>query len=174
MNETYFALTTAVPIVGALVHVFVDSKANRRTAPRVIELFLVWIVAGTGAVAILGGIGHIGPNSTDLAEDIGFEQSFFQWEVGWGDIALGVVGFLCIWKRDSFMTAAVIVLVVQYGGDAIGHVMQLVEHDNTEPGNVLAIPTDIVFPLAAAILLFVYRRYERNEARAPAAPATAG
>ena len=157
----FFVLVVVVPVGGALLHVLFDRKPNRRTAPRVIELFLLWFVAGSGAVSILGGIGHIGPNSTDLAEDIGYRQSFFQWEVGWGDIALGVVGFMCIWKRGSFMTAAVIVFVIQYWGDGIGHIMQWVEHDNTEPGNVWAIPTDFFFPAASAVLLALYRRDQK-------------
>jgi hypothetical protein len=157
----YFVLTVLIPTIGPLIHVFVDKNPKRRTAPRVVELFLIWIVAGTGAAGVVGALGHIGPNSTDIAEEIGYEQSFFQWEVGWGDLALSIVCIMTIWKRGSFLTAAVIVLVVQYGGDAIGHIMQLVSHDNTEPGNVFAIPTDIVFPLAAAILLYFYRRDQK-------------
>jgi hypothetical protein len=169
----YFLLTVLIPIVGALVHIFVDKKPNRRTAPRVVELWLIWILAGTGAAGLVGAFGHVGPNSTEIAEDIGYRQSFFQWEVGWGDFALSIVLIMCIWKRGSFMTAAVIVLVVQYGGDAIGHIMQWVEHDNTEPGNVWAIPTDIIFPLAAAILLYYYRRYQKAGLIGPQVPATA-
>jgi len=170
----FYFLAIAVPLSGAIIHVLVDRKPKRRTSPRVVELFLVWILAGGGVMSILGGVGHIGPNSTDLAEDIGFEQSFFQWEVGWSDIALGTIGFLCIWKRGSFMTAAVIVLLIQYGGDAIGHVMQWVEHDNTEPGNIYSIPSDTLLPIAAAILLYVHRRNEKaGRIGQQSAPATA-
>ena len=38
--------------------------------------------------------------------------------------------------RDGWLTAAVVVLAVQYGGDAIGHIMQLTAHNNTAPSNV--------------------------------------
>ncbi len=56
------------------------------------------------------------------------------------------------------MTAAVVTLVIMYWGDAIGHVMELVAHDNQAPSNVWAIPSDVLQPLLAAILLVLYRR----------------
>ncbi len=149
-----------------MIHTFVDRKPNRRTTRRVVELWLLWFLVAGGAFSILGGIGHIGPNSTDVAADIGYTPSMFQWEVGWGDIALGTVGVLCLWKRGSFMTAAVIVLAIGYWGDAIGHVMQWVAHDNTAVNNVWALPSDILQPLVAVVLLIVYRRLERTPATA--------
>ena len=45
-----------------------------------------------------------------------------------------------------------------YWGDAIGHIMQYTVHDNTAPDNVWAIPSDIIGPLLAVVLLIAYRR----------------
>ena len=83
----------------------------------------------------------------------------FQWEVGWGDLALSVLLVGCAWPRlrGQWMTAAVVVLTIQYGGDAIGHVMEYVAHDNTAPDNVWAIPSDFLQPIVAIVLLFIYR-----------------
>jgi hypothetical protein len=153
----FFFVQWGLIVVGAILHMLLDRKPNRRTPRRLVELGLLWILVAGGAWAILGGYAHIGPDSTETAEDIGYQQSFFQWEVGWGDIAVGVLGVMCIWRRDSFMTAAVIALTLSYGGDAIGHIMQLVEHDNHEVNNVWAIPSDIVQPVAAVVLLIAYR-----------------
>lgn len=84
----------------------------------------------------------------------------FQWEVGWGDIALGVLSVGCAWRalRGQWMTAAVVVLTIQYGGDAIGHLMQWVANNNTAPDNVWALPSDVLQPLIAIVLLAAYRR----------------
>jgi fatty acid desaturase len=56
-------------------------------------------------------------------------------------LLVGFVGLLCIWRRGEFMTAAVIVAAILLWGDAIGHVMQWVSHDNTDPDNIWSIPS---------------------------------
>ncbi|RVX41462.1 hypothetical protein EDD27_4002 [Nonomuraea polychroma] len=145
-------------VVAALVHTLVDGAPTRRTRHRMVELWLLWFVAGGGALAIFGGLMHIGPFAPQIADSIGFARSPFQWEVGWADIAVGVIGLLSIWNRGSFMTAAVIAIAILYWGDAVGHIMQWVAHDNTAPDNIWTIPTDILQPLIAVTLLILYRR----------------
>lgn len=154
----FFAFTLLTLVVGALLHTFLDRHGDRRTRRRVIELWLLWFVVGGGVWAIIGGLSHIGPTSTQIADSIGYRQSFFQWEVGWADIAVGVLGVGCVWKRDGWLTAAVVALAILYWGDTIGHIMQWSVHDNTAPSNVGAIPSDILQPLVAVILLIAYRR----------------
>ena len=156
---TFFLFPYVICLVGWLVHVVLDRKPDRRTGHRVVELALLWILVFFGAWSIYGGIAHLTGLSGQLATEIGYAPSMFQWEVGWGDIAVGVLGVGCAWRalRDNWMTAAVVVLVISYGGDAIGHVMELVAHDNTAPDNVWAIPGDILQPLLAVVLLVVYR-----------------
>lgn len=168
----FFAVGWVILIVGGTIHVFADRKPNRRTARRVVEIYLIWLMAGGGVWAIIGGLGHISGNSDELAETIGYAPSMFQWEVGWGDIAVGVLGFVCIWKRNGWLTAAVVALALSYGGDAIGHIMQWTVHDNTAPDNVWAIPSDVAQPLIAIVLLVVYRRYPAAESRTGADAST--
>ncbi len=160
----YFMFALATMVVGAVVHTFVDRSPQRRTRHRVIEIWLLWWVAGGGVWSIIGGLSHIGPTSNQIAESIGYAQSFFQWEVGWADIAVGVLGVVSIWKRDSWLTAAVVALAILYWGDAAGHLMQWIAHDNTAPSNVGAIPSDILQPLVALILLVGYRRTQVTRA----------
>ncbi|MGW7477021.1 DUF6790 family protein [Nonomuraea muscovyensis] len=161
----FFVVTFLVLVAGALLHPLVDRAPERRTRRRVVELALLWFVAGGGVLSIIGGLSHIGPYAPEVADSIGFAHSPFQWEVGWADIAVGLIGFLSIWNRGSFMTAAVIATAVLYWGDAIGHVMQWVAHGNTAPNNVWTIPTDVLQPLVAVVLLVAYRRSARWEAR---------
>ena len=113
------------------------------------------MVRGLG---LLAAFGHIGPGAADSAASIGYAPSMFQWEVGFADLALGVLGVASFWFRDRWLTAGVVALAISYGGDAIGHIMQYVAHDNTAPNNVWAIPSDIAQPLLGIILLLLYRR----------------
>ncbi len=107
--------------------------------------------------------------ASQTAESIGYAPSMFQWEVGWGDIAVGVLGFVAIWKRDGWMSAAVVALTFSYIGDAIGHIMQLVAHNNHAPNNVWAIPSDIAQPIVLIILLLIYRKMTKDlESESPA------
>ncbi|MGH8882800.1 MAG: DUF6790 family protein, partial [Stackebrandtia sp.] len=64
---------------------------------------------------------------------------------------------MCVWKRDSWLTAAVVAIAILYWGDAVGHLMEWVAHGNTAPSNIGAIPSDILQPLVAVILLIAYR-----------------
>lgn len=160
----FFLASWVILIIGWIIHVLVDRHANKRTAHRVIELLLLWILVTTGVFGLLGGIAHLSGLSGSLATQIGYAPSMFQWEVGWGDIALSVLLIGCAWKRlrDGWMTAAIVVLVIQYGGDGIGHIIQYSVHHNTAGSNVWAIPSDIIVPIVAAILLVIYRRGEKT------------
>jgi hypothetical protein len=160
----------------ATIHVIVDHRRHpeHRHGGRIAELYLVWILAFGGFWAILSGIGHISGQSEELAESIGYTQSMFQWEVGWADIGIGVLGIVCIKKRDAWMTAAVVMLAISYFGDAIGHIVQWAKHSNTEPDNVWAIPSDILGPLAAILLLLYVRRVAGATAGRTAVTRTAG
>ncbi|MGH9032370.1 MAG: DUF6790 family protein [Acidimicrobiia bacterium] len=157
---SWFIMEWILMIVAAAVHIVVDRRRHpdRRGTRRTVELALIWLLAFGGFWAIFSGVGHISGMSDQLAESIGYTPSMFQWEIGWADIGIGVLGLVCIWRRDSWMTAAVVMLSISYLGDAIGHIMQWVEHDNTEPDNVWAIPSDILAPLLAIVLLIWYRR----------------
>ncbi len=156
----YFLSSWVISIMGFLIHLFADRHVDRRTKHRVIELAMLWLLVVTGVFGLLGAYGHVSGMSEELAEQIGYAPSMFQWEVGWGDFALCVLLIALVQRkfRGKWLTAAVVVLTIQYGGDAAGHIMQYVAHDNTAPSNVWAIPSDILQPLIAIALLVAYRK----------------
>jgi hypothetical protein len=161
----FFSVPFVVVIVGWLIHVLVDGVPRRRTGYRVAELLLLWMMVFFGFWAAVGGVLHMSGLSGSLAEEIGYTQSMFQWEVGWADVAVGVLGMGCALPRfrGHWMTAAVVALAICYGGDAIGHIMEWIAHDNTADANTWAIPSDVIQPVAAIILLAVYRKGQRLE-----------
>jgi hypothetical protein len=165
----YFFLPFVIAAIGALVH----TRRVHAEGARALELWLVWWTVTGGVVGVLGGFAHIGPNSDEVAEGIGYAQSFFQWEVGWMDLGLAALMVGTAWRRDfGWLLAAVVMWTIGYGGDAIGHAMQWIAHDNTAPSNTWALPADIIGPAVAIGLLAAYHRARSHEQAQAGALAT--
>jgi len=156
----FFIGQWVILIIGWAAHTFFDRHANRRTRARAVELGLLWVMVGGGVWAVLAGFSHIGPYATQTAKQIGYVPSMFQWEVGWADLAIGVLGIGCAWRRrrGSWLTAAVVALAISYGGDAIGHIMQVSKDHNLASTNVWSLRSDLLQVVLAVALLVAYRR----------------
>jgi len=159
-----FAFFAVIALSGAAIHLHRDSRP--RSAARTLEIFLVWwMVVAVGIGAIFGAMFHFfdGPGT---AREIGYTNGDggFQTEVGFGDLAIGVLGVLCIWFRDRFLLAAVLVLSISYLGDAYGHLHQEAIHDNHDPDNTgLVLWGDFILPLVAIALYALRERALRRD-----------
>jgi Family of unknown function (DUF6790) len=154
-------LVTAV-VVAALV-----SWAKGRQSPHTLvdELFRWTLLLATGLTGIYTFVMHVFFPATSAA-NIGWAESPFQYEVGIADLAIGVLGVLAFWGNFSFRLAAAIAAIVWYGGDAVGHVRQMIVAHNYAPGN--AGPwfwTDVLVPLMLAICAVVIWRREPHANR---------
>lgn len=160
-----FLLFSALALVGAAIHLHRDDRP--RSPARGAEIFLVWwMVVGFGVSCILGALLHLfdGPG---MAREIGYTDGDggFQTEVGFGDLAIGLLGLLCFRFRDGFLLAAVIALSVSYLGDAYGHIHQATVHDNHDPDNTGPLLwADFITPLVAIGLYALRERARRAEA----------
>lgn len=157
---SYFAVQWISLVIGFAAHVLLDRSPLRRTAGRTFELAALWLLVGMGAFNLWGGFGHIGPTSDQVAASIGYTQSMFQWEIGWADIALGVLGVLCARKahRGQWTNATLTALTVSFFGDGVGHVIEWLGHGNLAPDNVWAIPTCFLVPTLSALFVYLARR----------------
>jgi hypothetical protein len=157
---TFFVFQWIVVLGGLALHLGLDRSPLRRTSGRVLELAALWLIVGMGVFNLWAGFGHTGPTSGSVAAEIGYAPSMFQWEIGWADIALGVLGVACAWRRHrgAWTDALLVGLTVSFFGDGIGHVMQLVAHGNTAPDNVWAIPTCFLVPTLSALFVHLARR----------------
>jgi hypothetical protein len=168
-----FLFFAAIALVGAALH----AHRDRHEGPaRTLEIFLVWwMVVAVGVAAIFGAMFHLfdGP---DTAREIGYTNGDggFQTEVGFADLAIGVLGVLCARFRDGFLLAAVIAVSIAYLGDAYGHLHQEAVHDNHDPDNTgLLLWSDFIVPLVAIGLYAAWRRL-RGSAHGHRASAAAG
>jgi hypothetical protein len=161
-----FLFFAAIALIGAAVHAH---RERHKGAGRTLEIFLVWwMVVAVGVAAIFGAMFHLfdGPST---AREIGYTNGDggFQTEVGFADLAIGVLGVLCWRFRDGFLLAAVLAVSIAYLGDAYGHLHQEAIHDNHDPDNTgLLLWSDFVAPLVAIGLYAAWRRAQSLPAAA--------
>jgi hypothetical protein len=100
-----------------------------------LEIFLLYLfgvgVAGSG---IGGFFGHFFI-SDSVAESIGWPTGNpFQLEVGFANLAVGILGIVAMGRRDGFREATVVAVTVFGVGATVVHVMDVIESGNLAPG----------------------------------------
>ena len=135
------------------------------TGWRAIGIVLMWQLAvGLGLGYIWAGLGHL-LMPDQVAASIGWAAgSPFQREVGMWDLALGIVGVLCLVFRDEeFWTATIIGTGLFSISAGLGHVYELVIHGDTAAYNAGAVMyLDIFYPLVLAALLVFYHMMKKE------------
>lgn len=161
-----YVVYALVALGGAGVHLW-RHPADRRGQRRIEVVLLWWIVVMIGAAGIVGGLLHLfdGPA---IAREIGFTRGDggFQTEVGFGDLALGLAAVLCIWIRDRYWLAILLIAAVSLWGHAYGHIHQEVVNDNHDPDNTgPVLYADILVPLVGLLLYAARERLRRRAAQ---------
>ncbi|MGS2807220.1 DUF6790 family protein [Nocardia sp. MW-W600-9] len=167
-------MPTVIAVLVALVGGFVQSR--RQPGRPAADIHMVWwMVAVVGVASVLGAAAHIF-DGAQVAEQIGYTRGDggFQWENAMGDLAIGVVGIMAYWFRGYFWLCTIVVLTIQYWGDAAGHVYFWVAEDNTKPYNIgIPLWTDILLPIVMWAL-YVLSRRSNGDAVPKAAAGTRG
>lgn len=162
---TTFLVRIFVYVVLALLlgaaHVLLDRSA--RTRERKLELFLLYLLGiGVGANGIGGFSGHFFA-SDQVAEAIGWPAGNpFQLEVGFANLALGILGVVAIGRRDGFREATVIAVTVFSVGATVVHLMDIVQTGNLAPGNTVQNVGNLLRPALLIAFLAASRRAARG------------
>jgi hypothetical protein len=121
------------------------------------------LVISVGIASLIGFIGHIF-FADRVAIDIGWATgSPFQQEVGFANLAIGILGITCIWLRGNYWVATVIAATIFLWGAAYGHITDIIVHSNYASGNAGgALYNDLLVPLIAIALLIAYMRTART------------
>lgn len=86
------------------------------------------------------------------AHNIGWTSSPFQFEVGVADLAFGVLGIIAFKASFGFRAATAIGAAIWLWGDAVGHIIQVIQSQNFAPGNSGSwLWMDILVPLILLI-----------------------
>jgi 4-amino-4-deoxy-L-arabinose transferase-like glycosyltransferase len=150
-----------LPMIIAAVHVGLDRTSRPRE--RRLEIFLLYLfgvgVAGSG---IGGFFGHLFI-SDSVAESIGWPTGNpFQLEVGFANLAVGILGIVAMGRRDGFREATVVAVTVLGVGATVVHVMDVIETGNLAPGNTIQNVSNLLRPALLIAFLAESRRAERS------------
>lgn len=152
---------TFLPLLLAAGVILFDASVSSRE--RRLEVLLIFIfsigVAGSG---IGGFFGHFFLSDI-VAESIGWPAgSPFQLEMGFANLAIGVLGVIAAGRRDGFREATVIAVTVVGVGATIVHLMDIVETGNLAPGNTLQNVGNLLKPALLIVILAAERREEAS------------
>jgi len=149
----------ALAVIFSLVNIFFSKQP--RTAGNIVEIVLLYLlVFQVGVMCLIASVNHVF-NGPAISALIGWAPgSPFQYEVGMMNLGLGVLGILCLWFRKDFWLATAIVASVTMVGCGVGHVLEIVYHNNWSPYNAgpgIWIQT-VLLPIALLTLVYCYRR----------------
>lgn len=149
----YFGVTF---VVVALVAGAVAVGFGGDPAPTLLR-FVLGVAAGGGG--LFAAMGHLVVGDS-TAEDMGWPVGTpWQREVGFADLALGVICLIAAFSRDrAVWTLAVVAISVFLVGDAVGHVVyrraQMARGHAAPPGAKAAVG-DLVLPVTLVVLLLL-------------------
>lgn len=151
-----------LPLLLAGIVMAVDKSVNTRE--RRLEVFLIYVFAFSAAGGIAGALGHFFASDA-VAEAIGWETgSPFQLEMGFANLALGVLAAIAVSRRDGFREATVIAGAVLGVGAFIVHMVDLAQTGNLAPGNIIININNLGRPALLFFFLWALRREERSPA----------
>ena len=151
-------------LLGAAIHIiFLKNKSAGKIA-EVILLYLLFVAVGLGT--FLAGLMHVfnGPATAKL---IGWEPgSPFQAEVGYADIAFGLLGIFCLFIRGNFWLATIVANSAFLFLCMAGHIYSLAKNGNNAvynigPNTVIA---DVIIPIVLILLYVLISFMEKKKA----------
>jgi hypothetical protein len=152
---------SVLPVLLATLHIRLDARAKGRL--RAVEVYLIYLfVLGVAAGGLSGFFGHVFTPDT-VAESIGWPKGNpFQQEMGFANLALGVLGFIAAVRRDGFREATVIAVTIVGVGATVVHVIGMAQEGNLAPGNSIQNIGNLLKPALLIPMLMVSRRSQRD------------
>jgi hypothetical protein len=149
------------PLLAGAAHVALDKGVT--TAVRRWEVMLLYVFSlGVGIAGISSGIGHLFMSDL-VAESIGWEPgSPFQLEMGFANLAIGVLGMGAVGRRDGFREATATAVTILGVGATIVHLMDIMASGNLAPGNTIQNAGNLLKPALVVFCLIALRRAERG------------
>lgn len=102
-----------------------------------------------------------------VAQGIGWPTgSPFQQEIAFTNLGIGILGILCLWLRNGFWTATVIMSSTFLLGASYVHIKDMIEKGNMNPLNSgLILYIDIFIPLFAIALLITKHYVDKKSTK---------
>jgi len=161
MIQVIFA---ALAVAAASIHLAcsVHSRSSRAEMVRLYLLYFLFIYVGL--MGLLTAYAHVF-RPIETSASIGWSTSPYEYEVGMADLAVGVLGVLCVWLRGNFWLATAIANAVWFLGDAAGHLRQMtVNHNHARNNSGIFLVFEIITPIVI-LLLAMYDRIATMEGK---------
>lgn len=152
---------TILPLLAAGVHIALDKTAWNRE--RRLELCLLYLFGlGVAANGVGGFFGHVFVSDV-VAASIGWPSGNpFQLEVGFANLALGILGIIAMGRRDGFREATVVAVTVFSVGATVTHLLDIFETGNLAAGNTVQNVSNLLRPALLIGFLTASRRAEQS------------
>jgi hypothetical protein len=157
---------SVLPLALAFIHVRFSQGAQNRLWK--IEVYLIYLfLLGVGASGLSGFFGHVFVPDV-VADSIDWERgSPFQQEMGFANLAVGILGLIAAGRRDGFREATVVAVTVLGVGASVVHMVDLVQTGNLAPGNSIQLFANLIKPGLLIPLLMMSRRTALQIAATP-------
>jgi hypothetical protein len=117
--------------VPAALHLAATRRRDRAGSA---EIVLMYVIGVSGAIGMFNVFAHT-VLADEVAASIGWPTgSPFQTEVGFANLAIGIVGFACFWRYDFWLPAIIAKSVFAFGA-GVTHVVDIVRHGNVAANN---------------------------------------
>ncbi|MDD6770187.1 DUF6790 family protein [Inconstantimicrobium porci] len=145
-------------LIGIVIAVITTFTNGISGMAAVAQNLLFYQLAVTIPIAgVWGFTGHV-LRSDYVADLIGLPKgSPFQKEVGYANLSYGVASFFSIFMSRQYFLAVIIMISVFYLGAAYGHIKEMINHKNFNPGNGFMTLPDILFPIFLIVLYILGR-----------------
>jgi hypothetical protein len=155
MLQVFFAV---VALVAASVHLGFSAK-RRSGAATIIGTYLIYLLfIYVGLMGLFTAYYHVF-RPIEASASIGWATSPYEYEVGMADLTVGVLGVLCLLFRAEFWLATAIADAVWLLGDAVGHIREMVVHNNHAENNAgIFLVFELTVPMVILGLVFYHRR----------------
>lgn len=143
--------------IACVIALFKISRLKKKTTPKIVEILLVCFVVSNIAVnGIYAGFFQaiMGPQ---IAKDIGFTYSPFEWELAFANIGIGVAALLSVFWRGRYILGPVIANTIFIYAAAYGHFVQAAKGDTASyNGGIFLWAGDIIIPTIILVLAVLY------------------
>jgi hypothetical protein len=148
-------------IVGLLVGIIaVIIKKQRNTSDIAGTVLLYQLTVTVCLSSLQGFIGHVFM-SEQIASQIGWVSNGFQKELGFASLGIAIASFMCIWFRERFWLAVIIIFSTFYLGAAAIHIKDKLLIGNFNPGSVYPAIADVLIPLTL-IVCWLLKQKRKN------------
>jgi hypothetical protein len=147
-------LGAVLPLIGVILFIVATilqfaSGAGEHWGPVLVGNAVTYLIGWAGVGA---GISHLFFGE-HISKTIGFAKSPYELEVGFADLAMGVVALIAGSFSQDFSLAVILISSIFRVGCGIGHIRSMIQDRNFAPNNTAILFTNFVVP---AFLLFAY------------------